>query len=177
MTGRGLRRVGASIQRMDGIEQWSDFNVAMLGATAALAGLVIVAASVNIAEIVKSTTLTSRLAAAIAGLVLALVVSAIGLVPGASPFWYGIAVLLATVVAAAFQVHATSVIYRDPTPEDRARFLKALLGFAPIACYAVAGVALLLGHPAGMVVAAVGAIIAIVSAIVVSWIALVEVLR
>ena len=41
------------------IEQWSEFNVAMAGATAALAGLVIVAASVNIGEIVKSRTLTA----------------------------------------------------------------------------------------------------------------------
>ncbi len=162
---------------MDGIAQWSDFNVAMLGATAALAGLVIVAASVNIAEIVKSTTLTSRLAAAIAGLVLALVVAAVGLVPEVSSFGYGVAALIATLIAAAFQVHATSVISRDPSPADRARFLKSVLGFAPLACYAVAGVMLVLGHPAGLAVAAIGAIIAIVSAIVVSWIALVEVLR
>ncbi|MGN8551324.1 UNVERIFIED_CONTAM: hypothetical protein OHV15_01910 [Microbacterium sp. SLM126] len=162
---------------MDGIAQWTDFNVAMVGATAALAGLVIVAASVNIAEIVTSRTLTSRLAAAIAALVLAIVVSAVGLVPDVSPLWYGVAVLLATATAAIFQVHATSVIYRDPTPEDRARLLKAMLGFAPIVCYAVAGAMLFVGHPTGLAVAAVGAIIAIVSAIVVSWIALVEVLR
>ncbi|KRB38798.1 hypothetical protein [Microbacterium sp. Root180] len=162
---------------MDGIAQWTDFNVAMVGATAALAGLVIVAASVNIAEIITSRTLTSRLAAAIAALVLAIVVSAVGLVPDVSPLWYGVAVLLATATAAIFQVHATSVISRDPTPEDRARFLKALLGFAPIVCYAVAGTMLLVGHSAGLAVAAGGAIIAIISAIVVSWIALVEVLR
>lgn len=162
---------------MDAIAQWSDFHVAMLGATAALAGLVIVAASVNIAEIVKSATLTSRLAAAIAALVLALVVSAIGLVPDVAPLWYGVAILVATAGAAIFQIHATAVIFRDPAPEDRARVLKAMLGFAPILCYGVAGVTLAMGHPAGSVVAAAGAILAIVSAIVVSWIALVEVLR
>ncbi len=43
-----------------------------LRATAALAGLVIVASSVNIAEIVKAATITARLGAAIASLVLAL---------------------------------------------------------------------------------------------------------
>ena len=51
---------------MDQLDAWSEFNVAMVGATAALAGLVIVASSVNIAEIIKSATLTARLAAAIA---------------------------------------------------------------------------------------------------------------
>ena len=39
---------------IEGLELWSEFNVALVGATAALAGLVIVASSVNIAEIVKS---------------------------------------------------------------------------------------------------------------------------
>lgn len=162
---------------MDRVAEWSEFNVAMLGATAALAGLVIVAASVNIAEIVKSSTLTSRLAAAIAALALAIVVSAVGLVPDVEAFWYGVCVLAATATAAVFQVHATVVISRDPDPADRARALKALLGFAPIACYTVAGAMLLAGHPAGLAVAAAGAILAIVSAIIVSWIALVEVLR
>lgn len=39
---------------MEHLEAWHDFNVAMAGATAALAGLVIVAASVNIDKIVKA---------------------------------------------------------------------------------------------------------------------------
>lgn len=55
--------------------------------------------------------------------------------------------------------------------------LKSALGFAPIVCYIAAGVILLLGHPAGLVVAAAGALVSIVAAIVVSWVALVEVLR
>ena len=63
---------------------WGDFHVAMVGATAALAGLVIVAASVNIGEIVKAPALTARLGSAIAGLVLAPVVSALGRLPGVS---------------------------------------------------------------------------------------------
>ena len=63
---------------MEQLEAWSEFNVAMVGATAALAGLVIVAASVNIGDIIKSVSLTARLAAGIAGLVLALAGSAIG---------------------------------------------------------------------------------------------------
>ena len=48
---------------MEDLELWSEFNVAMVGATAALAGLVIVAASVNIGEIIKTRSLTARLAA------------------------------------------------------------------------------------------------------------------
>ena len=59
----------------DEFELWSEFNVAMVGATAALAGLVIVASSVNIGEIIKARSLTARLGAGIAALVLAIVAS------------------------------------------------------------------------------------------------------
>jgi hypothetical protein len=159
------------------IEQWSEFNVAMAGATAALAGLVIVAASVNIGEIVKSRTLTARLLAGIAALVLALTVSALGLVPGIDVVWLGILTILVAVLACSFQIHATTLIARDTDPADRARPLKYLIGFLPIAGYLTAGIFVALGHPAGLYLAAAGCLLAIVSAIVVSWVALVEVLR
>lgn len=159
------------------IEEWSEFNVAMAGATAALAGLVIVAASVNIAEIVKSRTLTARLLAGIAALVLALAVSAIGLVPGLDLTWYGVLIVVATLLMSVFQVNVTRLIAGDPNRADRARPLKYLIGFLPLAAYLVAGVLVGVGHPSGLYLAAAGCLFAIVSAIVVSWVALVEVLR
>ncbi|CAN7499650.1 hypothetical protein LJR186_003442 [Microbacterium foliorum] len=159
------------------IEQWSEFNVAMAGATAALAGLVIVAASVNIGEIVKSRTLTARLLAGIAALVLALTVSALGLVPRIDGVWLGTLTLVSALLASVFQIHATRLIARDTDPADRARPLKYLVGFLPIAAYLVAGVFVAVGHPVGLYLAAAGCLLAIVSAIVVSWVALVEVLR
>lgn len=158
-------------------EPWSEFNVAMAGATAALAGLVIVAASVNIAEIVKSRTLTARLLAGIAALLLALAVSALGLIPGIDGPWFGAAAVIAALLAAVFQVHATRLIATDPSPEDRARPLKYLVGFLPIFAYLAAGVLVWIGHPAGLYLAAAGCLLAIASAVVVSWVALVEVLR
>lgn len=159
------------------VEQWSEFNVAMAGATAALAGLVIVAASVNIGEIVKSRTLTARLLAGIAALVLALTVSALGLVPDVDEVWLGVSIIVAALLASVFQVHATRLIAGDTDPADRARPLKYLIGFLPIVAYLVAGVLVALGRPAGLYLAAAGCVLAIVSAIVVSWVALVEVLR
>jgi hypothetical protein len=159
------------------IEQWSEFNVAMAGAAAALAGLVIVAASVNIAEIVKSSTLTARLLAGIATLVLALAVSAMGLVPDLDLAWYGALIVLATVLLGVFQVNVTRLVVREPNVADRARPLKYLLGFLPIAAYLAAGVLVWVGHPSGLYLAAAGCLLAIVSAIVISWVALVEVLR
>lgn len=159
------------------ITEWSEFNVAMAGATAALAGLVIVAASVNIAEIVKSRTLTARLLAGIAALLLALTVSALGLVPRIDDVWYGMLAVLAALLAAALQINATWLIARDRDPSDRAKPLKYLIGFLPVVAYLCAGVLVMLGHPAGLYLAAAGCVTAVASAVVVSWVALVEVLR
>lgn len=149
----------------------------MVGATAALAGLVIVASSVNIAEIIKANTITSRLGAAIASLVLALAVSGFALVPDIPAIAYGIATLVATAGAGSFQVHSAIVIARDPAPEAHARFAKAALGFLPIVAYLATGVLAFVDPAAALVAAGLGCITAIAAAIVVSWVALVEVLR
>ncbi|RLQ81209.1 hypothetical protein D9V28_14855 [Mycetocola zhadangensis] len=159
------------------LSQWSEFNVAMAGATAALAGLVIVASSVNIAEIIKSNTLTARLGAGIASLVLALVASALGLVPEISPMWFGIVLLCAVLGSAVFQVHAARLVFADADPAARVRIPKAALGFLPIVAYAASAVAVMLQHPSGLHFSAAGCLLAIVAAIIVSWVALVEVLR
>ena len=161
----------------DELELWTDFNVAMVGATAALAGLVIVASSVNIGEIIKARSLTARLAAGIAALVLAIVASGLGLIPTITPFWFGILLLVSTVAAGAFQVQAARAIFADDHPAARAKLPKSVFGFLPIAAYFIAGCAVLLGHPAGLSFAAAGCLLAIVAAIVVSWVVLVEVLR
>ncbi|MFS0894413.1 hypothetical protein [Microbacterium sp. 179-I 3D3 NHS] len=159
------------------IEHWGDFNLAMVGATAALVGLVIVASSVNIGEIIKSRTLTARLLAGIAALLLALTVSALGLVPEIDTTWFGALTIVVTLGMSVFQVHATRLIATDPNPADRARGLKYLIGFLPIAAYLAAGALVWVAHPAGLYVAAAGCVLAIFSAIIVSWVALVEVLR
>lgn len=161
----------------DALAGWSDFNVAMAGASAALAGLVIVAASVNIDKIIRAGTLTARLGAAIASLVLALVASAVGLIPELDLTWYGIVVIIGALTAGAFQLHATRTIASDPTPEQRARFAKSMLGWLPVAAYIAAGVALVLGSSSGLVLTAAGSLLAVIAAIVVSWVVLVEVLR
>lgn len=159
------------------LEAWKEFNLAMLGATAGLAGLVIVAASVNISQIVKASTLTARLAAAIAALVLALVVSGFGLIPGITAAWFGVLLIVCTLIAGIFQVHAARVIMTDQDPAARGKVLKAVVGFLPVAAYLAAGIAVIAGSSAGLMLAAAGALLAVVAAIMVSWVVLVEVLR
>ena len=166
-----------SIPSMEQIEAWSEFNVAMVGATAALAGLVIVAASVNIGDIIKEVSLTARLAAGIAGLVLALASSTLGLIPDVGTLPYGVATILFAIGAGAFQAQATRRIFENRRPENRLRLLKSAVGFFAPAAYLVGGALLVAGRSDGLVWFAAGSIIAIIAALLVSWIVLVEVLR
>ncbi len=166
-----------SIPIMEQLDAWHDFNVAMTGATAALAGLVIVAASVNIGDIIKATSLTARLAAGIASLVLALAVSALGLVPEFSDIAYGVSALVLAIGSGAFQGEAARRIYENDDPGNELKFGKAVLGFLPPLLYATGGILLMLSVPAGLVLFAFGAVVAIITALLVSWVVLVEVLR
>lgn len=162
---------------MEALENWREFNVAMTGATAALAGLVIVAASVNITEIVTAKSLTARLASAIAGLVLAISGSAVGLIPEITAGAYGFTMIVLAVGAGVFAFDAALRITQNRDPQNRLRPLKSAIGFAVPAAYIIGGVLLASGAPAGLVWFAVGSISAIVAALLVSWIVLVEVLR
>jgi hypothetical protein len=160
------------------LEAWTDFNVAMVGATAALAGLLIVAMSVNIATIMRSPTLPPRAAASIAALTLAIVAGAFGLLPGQPGWVYGAEVLVATLVAATFQVHSMRILGREPNMSASDRILKATSGVVPLAAFLVGGVLIVAGSAsAGLVAVAVGSILAVIAAILMAWVVLVEVLR
>jgi hypothetical protein len=74
-------------------------------------------------------------------------------------------------------VQATRAIFADRDPAAQAKLVKSIFGFLPIAAYIAGAVAVIGGHPAGLFLIAAGCILAIVTGIVVSWVALVEVLR
>jgi len=73
--------------------EWESLFVAEAGASAALAGLLFVALSINLERILKGTGLPGRAGEAIVLLLTVLVVSTFGLVPGQSPRVLGAEVL------------------------------------------------------------------------------------
>ena len=163
----------------EALEPWKDFNVAMVGATAALAGLLIVAMSVNIATIMASATLPARAGASVATLVLAIVAGAFGLVPGQPVELYGAEVLAGAVAAGVFQVHSMRVLAtKDRVSSQWGRFAKATVGVLPLLGFLVGGVLLVTGSAAaGLAFVAVGSVLAVITSIVLAWVVLVEVLR
>lgn len=160
------------------LDSWSEFNVAMVGATAALAGLLIVAMSVNIGTIMTSKTMPARLAASIAALVLALTVCALGLIPGQPLVAYGIEILVATLGAGVFQWHAVALVFRQPGVPANYRLGQSAAGVFPILAFLAGGVLVASGAgEAGLVAAAIGSILAIIAALLMAWVVLVELLR
>lgn len=159
------------------LEAWSEFNVAMLGGTAALVGLLIVAMSVNIKDILAAEPLPSRAAAAVATLTLALVVCALGLMPG-QPLWaYGAETAVGTAILAVVVVRAVRSVYRSPGAPRGTRFPKALLLLAPVATYAAGAVLLLTGDGAGLAWLGAGAVLGVIAGAAFAWVVLIEVLR
>ncbi len=100
-----------------------------------------------------------------------------GLIPGLPALAYGVVMVVGSLVTAGFSADATVRIYQNRHPENRLRAGKSVVTFLAPALYAVGGVLLLFADPSGLVWLAAGAIAAIVAALFVSWVVLVEVLR
>ncbi|GAA2464521.1 hypothetical protein [Agromyces soli] len=168
---------------MPELREWAEFNVAMVGATAALAGLLIVAMSVNIARITGESSLTARIAGSLATLVLAIVTTGLAIAPAQPARLFGLEVLLAALAATAFQVHAVRSVFADraQSPTFGVRFGKSIAGVLPLLAY-LAGALLIViagdgGGGAGLWLLAAGTLLAIAASIVHAWVVLVEVLR
>lgn len=73
-----------------GVGAWKDFAVVVGGAAAALAGLLIVAMSINVEEILRFRGLPARAAAALVTMLSPLVVAVLLLVPGQSDVVLGV---------------------------------------------------------------------------------------
>ena len=116
------------VRRMDTmLEGWTEFNLAIAGAGAALAGLIIVAMSVNIREILQTATIPARAAASIGALMLGVTASCLALIPR-QPLWaLGLEILVGTAVATWLELTAARAIVREnrangsPLLEERRR--------------------------------------------------------
>ncbi|TLM83403.1 hypothetical protein FDW83_10625 [Pseudarthrobacter sp. NamE2] len=161
------------------LASWGEFNVAIAGAGAALGGLLIVALSVNIKQIAESRGLAARAGAAISALILGVVLACAALIPD-QPLWvFGTEVLAGTLAGGVVAALAGRAILQDDSPGRRSDWdTQHIASFVlPLVIYAVGGVLLVLAVPAGLLVVALATIVALIGAVVFSWVALVEILR
>lgn len=160
------------------VSSWQTFFSAEVGASSALTGLVMVAASVNLQRIMSHALLPGRAAEAVIGLGGALVLSSLLLLPGqqvmAQAIECGSIGVLSLAAPFSFQLHA----YRSPIPNSEARpIVRASLSSLVGVPLLVAGGLLSWGDLDGLYWAGAGLILSLVVGIIGAWVLLVEINR
>ncbi len=169
------------------LEGWHDLFVASAGAAAALAGLIIVAMSVNIKQIIAIKSMPSRAGTSIASLVLIVVVSIGGLIPVQATWALGLQTTVFALIALGFAIDSTvrnASEGRTPGAQTQPRPLSNViangtLSIAQVLPFVVGGVVLMLGGgtDAGLSRIAAGILFVFIGAVVNAWVLLVEILR
>lgn len=156
------------------MEGWSDLFVAAAGATAALAGLVFVAISINLDRILELDGVPELGLATILLLVGALTVSLFGLIPGQSQRTFGFELLGQSVLfsLAIGLFSARSLVAAGA--HFSSRVVLPLFGTIP---FVIGAVLMVAGAGSGIYWAFAGLVGAILAAVLNAWILLVEILR
>jgi modulator of FtsH protease len=159
-------------------EQWSDFFVAAAGAAGALAGLVIVAISVNVDHILAYGSLPMRAASTVVAIVLALVVSLAALIRDQSTDAYALELLAFGAVTLVAKIAAARAIIREKPPRPRNEFLfEFTTGQLQVWLIVIGAISLLAEAGGGLYWVAAGIIAIFSLSMVDTWILLIEIRR
>ena len=160
------------------IDAWSDLFVAAAGAGAALAGLVFVAVSINIDRILAYPGLPDRALETVLTLLVVVLISIVGLIPGQSTTalgleLFGIALVFSSVIS---RLLANQKL--PPGAERRRWILSHMFVRAIAAVPLLIGALSVLAETGGGLYWIVGGLIgAIAGAVSNAWVLLVEILR
>jgi hypothetical protein len=160
-------------------EAWKDLFVAEAGASAALAGLLFVAVSINLERILALPGLSRRAAEAIVLLVAVLVSSTFGLVPGQprqalGGELLGVGAMLLLIVLPG---HVRALRTPAEGQTRSVRILSVTLTQAAALPFLVTGVSLVLHAGGGLYWLVPAVVLALFDAILSAWVLLIEILR
>jgi hypothetical protein len=157
---------------------WENLFVAQAGASAALAGLLFVAISINLAQILESPGLPGRAGEAIVLLIDVLVVSTLVLVPGQPRALLGAELLISGLVAWSVLagIHVRAVRGRVG-PSRTVLVGRVVMAQVSILWFPVAGVSLLLGAGGGLYWVVPAVVFSLLTAVLNAWVLLIEILR
>ena len=161
------------------MEGWTDFYVAEVGAAAALAGLLVVAISINIERILNYPSLPGRAAQTLVMVGGALVVASLALLPAQPHVYFGWEALAVGLVVAGTGVREAMVTLRIRKPEDPIGWIIIPFGTAAIAFLPnlIGGGLLIAGDDSGLYWVAIGVILSFLATLQNGWVLLIEILR
>lgn len=161
------------------MEGWGEFFVAEVGAAAALAGLLVVAISINIEKIMAMPTLPPRAAQTLIIIGAALVLASLGLFPR-QPLaifgWEAVATGLAVVLTGILEVRNLFARRDKSDPLFWTLYPLALVIITALPPL-IGGSLLIAGNDGGVYWIGVGIIIAFLTVLQGGWVLLVEILR
>ena len=157
---------------------WDNFFIAQIGASAALAGLVFVALSINLTKILSLPSLPTRALMAISMLIAVLFQSSLFLVPGQSSTLLGWEVLGLALVMWVL----TSILQRDVMRATDKKYKSAYishiaLGQLAVAPFIVAGAVVALRGTPGVYWMPPGILLSYFVAVSEAWVLLIEINR
>jgi modulator of FtsH protease len=160
------------------LESWQAFASASAGTAGALAGLIIVAISVNVKQILAGSALPARAGSTIAAIAVILVSALAMIIPGQSLDKLGYVVLGFGVVALAFQVDAAVRMLRSHDGPSLSRTIPTIvLHIGQLSGVLVGSIMLISANPDGLFHIAWGFIAIFIVSILNAWVLMVEILR
>jgi hypothetical protein len=159
-------------------DRWTDFGVGVAGASAALAGLVFVAVSINLSEILKYRNLPGRAGLTLILFVTPLIVGILLLVPGQPDAALGWELLVAGVVIGGSQLVINQRSGRSEKETQWTWLISRLIpAVTSCGCLILAGATLLAQAGGGLYWLVPSVLASIFFGLVNAWVLLVEILR
>lgn len=156
--------------------EWTDFFIAAAGASAALAGLIFVAVSINLARILEFPRLPWRVAEALVALLSVLFISMAALSGGQSLRAAGAEIVVLATATWLAQTVFLVITLRDPQ-QRRSVAVRIPLNQAPPVTFLVGGVLLCAGQGGGLDWFLPATLLSFTAGIFGAWILLIEIQR
>ncbi len=159
------------------MEEWSDFFVAIVGAAAALTGLIFVGVSISLAKILTVPRLTGRASQSLILLLVVLIISSLGLVPQPICLMGMEVLVIGTAIWIIFLVLDIGMLRKSEAAFKKYAWLNIVFTQLSVWPYIISGIILLSEGDAGIYWLIPGIIFSFIKSVLDAWVLLVEIHR